>query len=84
MSTTSPNNPIRCAVCGGTQVPTTITHHARRGATIYVFENVPAFVCDQCGEVWLDGEVLDQIDRLIASGKVAPAPVSDYGRLVPA
>ena len=71
------NNTMHCAICGGTQVSTTITHHARPGATIYVFENVPAYVCDQCGEV------LHHIDRLIDAGKVTPAPVSDYGRLVP-
>jgi YgiT-type zinc finger domain-containing protein len=83
---TSSTNPIRCAVCGSNHVQTTITHHARRGATIYVFENVPAYVCDHCGEVWIDGQVLHHIDRLIMlidAGKVAPAPVSDYGRLVP-
>jgi len=78
------NNPTPCAVCGGTQQPTTITHHARRGGTIYVFENVPAYVCDQCGEVWIDGSVLHRIDKLIAAGKISPAPVTDYGRLVPA
>src|SRR5688500_17093024 len=79
----TPPNPIRCAVCGGNYVHTTITHHSRRGTTIYVFENVPAYVCEYCGEVWLDDEVIHHIDRLIESGKVAPAPLSDYGRLVP-
>jgi len=77
------NNPTLCALCGSTEQSTTITHHARRGGTIYVFENVPAYVCDQCGDIWIDGTVLHQIDELIATGKVAPAPVSDYGRLTP-
>jgi hypothetical protein len=49
-----------------------------------VFENVPAYVCDECGQVSIDGIVLNQIDTLISSGKVAPAPVTDYGELVTA
>jgi YgiT-type zinc finger domain-containing protein len=76
------NNTMHCAACGGTQVPTTITHHAYRGATIYVFEHVPAHVCAHCGKVWTDGQVLHHIDRFIDACKAAPAPVSDYRRLV--
>lgn len=57
-----------CAVCGGELRETTITHEEQRGAERYIFENVPAKVCSACGEVWIDEEVLQVLDRLITEG----------------
>jgi YgiT-type zinc finger domain-containing protein len=61
------NNQL-CAVCGGELEVTTITHEEKRDNNRYVFQNVPAKVCAACGEVWIDEEVLQQIDQLIESG----------------
>jgi len=58
-----------CAVCGGQLRKTTITHEERRGGRLYLFENVPAQVCDACGEVWLDEGVLQEIEQLIENGE---------------
>src|SRR5262249_10738393 len=65
--TTKANNP-RCAVCGGELQATTITHEEKRDNQIYLFQNVPAKVCAACGEIWIDEEVLQQIDKLIEYG----------------
>jgi YgiT-type zinc finger domain-containing protein len=62
--TTKANNQ-RCAVCGGVLQATTITHEEKRDSNIYLFQNVPAKVCTACGEIWIDEEVLQQIDKLI-------------------
>jgi len=40
-----------CAVCGGKLAATTIAHEERRGDKFYLFQNVPAQVCERCGEV---------------------------------
>ena len=57
-----------CAVCGGKLRDTTITHEERRGDQLYLFENVPAQVCEACGEIWIDETVLKEIDQLIENG----------------
>lgn len=59
----------RCAVCGGEFRQTTITHEERRGANLYIFQNVPAQVCTACGEVWIEEATLQEIDRLIREGE---------------
>ena len=53
----------------------------RRGADLYLFQNVPAQVCTACGEIWIEEATLQEIDRLIREGepirKVA-TPVYDF------
>lgn len=71
----------RCAVCGGEFRPTTITHEERRGAKLYLFENVPAQVCTACGEIWIEEATLQAIDRLIREGepiRKVETPVYDF------
>jgi hypothetical protein len=41
------------------------THQQPWGGELYEFENVPALVCCQCGEVWLEAGVAQLIDRII-------------------
>ena len=75
----------RCAVCGGEMHATTITHEVKRGTHIYLFQNVPAKVCTACGEIWIDEEVLQQIDQLIEYGvpiRKVETPVYDFPRAV--
>lgn len=74
-----------CAVCGGALQETTITHEERRGAEHYIFQNVPAKVCTACGELWIDEEVLQTLDRLIAEGvpvRKVETPIYDFVRAV--
>ena len=82
--TTKANNQL-CAVCGGEMQATTITHEEKRNNHIYLFQNVPAKVCTACGEIWIDEEVMQQIDKLIETGvpvcKVE-TPVYDFPRAV--
>ena len=42
-----------------------ITRQQSWGNELYEFENVPALVCRQCGEVWLEAEVGRLIDKII-------------------
>ncbi|MBI3683721.1 MAG: type II toxin-antitoxin system MqsA family antitoxin [Acidobacteria bacterium] len=70
MSPTRNPNP-RCAICGGELRDTTITHQVTEGTQVYLFEHVPAQVCQACGEIWIEEAVLQRIDRLAA----APADV---------
>jgi YgiT-type zinc finger domain-containing protein len=74
-----------CAVCGGELKATTITHEEKRDSQIYLFQNVPAKVCTACGEIWIDEEVMQQIDQLIETGvpvRKVETPVYDFSRAV--
>ena len=55
------NQPTTCPQCGGTFEAKSITHQQTWGEELYEFENVPALVCAQCGEVWLGAEVAQLI-----------------------
>ena len=85
--TTKSHNQL-CAVCGGELEATTITHEEKRDSNRYVFQNVPAKVCTACGEIWIDEEVLQQIDHLIeyaVPARKVETPVYDFPRVgVPA
>jgi YgiT-type zinc finger domain-containing protein len=74
-----------CAVCGGEMQATTITHEEKRDNNIYLFQHVPATVCTACGEIWIDEEVMQQIDQLIDSGvpvRTVATPIYDFARKV--
>ena len=55
----------RCANCGGTLVNEMIRYDKHWGDEIVIFEDVPAEVCTQCDEVWLDGKTVEKMDRLL-------------------
>ena len=58
--------PTKCADCGGALKKKTITYtHPWSGDELYQFENVPAFVCQQCGYEWLSSETTQMIDQVI-------------------
>ena len=70
-----------CGVCGGKETPTTTTYHVRRHGVVYVFENVPAYVCEKCNEESFDIEVLQQINETIDAGQAPAAPVVNFESL---
>jgi len=73
-----------CAACGGRMAATTITHEERRGDKFFLFQNVPAQVCERCGEVWIEEKVLQEIDRLIEHGhptRTEETPVFDLAQV---
>ena len=79
--TTTREKRERCAVCGGTLRDTTITHEERRGLKVYLFQNVPAQVCEACGDIWIEEMTLQEIDRLIDQGEPTrqiETPVFDF------
>ena len=83
MTTKTTTEKHLCAVCSGELRETTITHEERRGDNLYLFHNVPAKVCAACGELWIDEEVLQTIDRLIADGvptRTMATPIYDFAR----
>ena len=54
----------QCEFCEGKLTPQNILARCRyKRETIYV-ENVPAWVCDRCGEVYYDAPVYKQLEAI--------------------
>lgn len=53
---------MKCVICkhGETQQGFTTVTLEKNGATI-IFKHVPAHVCDNCGEKYVDGEVTSEV-----------------------
>jgi YgiT-type zinc finger domain-containing protein len=53
------------------------THTVDLNGMIIVIKNVPAMVCKQCGEVWYNGTVARQLDKIAESvSKVAMTEIA--------
>ncbi len=53
-----------CYFCQGKVVNKRIRHVHHWGDEIVIFENAPAEVCTQCGEVYLSPEMLEMMDKV--------------------
>ena len=52
-----------CANCRGRLRDQVVRHAALFGSRVVVFTNVPARVCEQCGEPFFAGAVVDEMNR---------------------
>lgn len=62
-----------CVMCDGTTSATTRPKAVERDGRVAVIRDVPVEVCDSCGEVYLDAEVVRRLDvlfRRMLSGNV--------------
>jgi YgiT-type zinc finger domain len=60
----------RCPFCGGEKQPgkTTFTVDLKFG--VVVVREVPALVCDQCGEAWIEDPVAERLEQLVAEARI--------------
>ncbi|MGE3512576.1 MAG: type II toxin-antitoxin system MqsA family antitoxin [Vicinamibacterales bacterium] len=59
------NHPAECVLCGtGQRVPGTTTVTLTQGEAVIVFRDVPAEVCDTCGEGYVALDTAAELDRL--------------------
>ena len=57
--------PVKCVICKlGETRPGTTTVTLQRGPTTVVFRGVPALICDNCGEEYVDESVTTQLLEL--------------------
>lgn len=55
---------MNCVICkGGDTAPGTVTVTLQRGDTVVIVRDVPAAVCRNCGEYYLDEVVASKIYR---------------------
>lgn len=72
-------------MCGGILGNKRITHPQEYKGRIVIFENVPAEVCRQCGEVLLRPDILERVQTLVWSAvtprRTAQVPVYDMAEV---
>jgi len=64
MHATSPSSQSQCPLCGGSKEAGTTTYTVDFGPCIVIIRNVPAMVCDQCGEEWIGAEAACKLEQL--------------------
>ncbi len=57
-----------CANCGGKLKAKKIEYEKKMGEKRAIFDDVPAHVCSECHEVWIDGKVLEKIESIFLKG----------------
>lgn len=56
----------RCPLCGGEKQPGTTTFAVDLKFGVVVVREVPAFVCTQCGDAWIDDPVAVKLESIVA------------------
>ena len=55
----------KCQFCGGAVKKKTVSLDLWKKEKLYVFKNVPAKVCEQCGEKYFSSKIYGIIDKLL-------------------
>ena len=71
---------MKCSIndCPGAYDHKLVTHTVRPGGELLVIDDVPALVCDTCGDVLFEPETVEMIQQVLQDGgrkPVATAPV---------
>lgn len=59
----------RCPLCGGDKEPGQTTFAVDLGTGVVVVREVPAFVCAQCGDAWIDDPVAARLEAIVADAR---------------
>ena len=63
------NNANLCALCGGTTREGSTTFVSDFGQSLLVVRHVPARVCAQCGEAWIEDAAAAQLETLAGQAR---------------
>ncbi|MBU0672945.1 MAG: YgiT-type zinc finger protein [Candidatus Margulisbacteria bacterium] len=64
------NAPSECQACGGPLVLEKVNLEDYQGGKLFMMEKVPAFVCQNCGEIWVPEPVMLEFERMIETVKL--------------
>ncbi|MDA2924096.1 type II toxin-antitoxin system MqsA family antitoxin [Acidobacteria bacterium AH-259-G07] len=59
----------KCALCGGNLRAGKTTYSVDYGQGVLVVRNVPAEVCEQCGESWISDAMSARLEELTSEAK---------------
>ena len=66
---------MECMYCKGKMKRGTAPFHIDRKGYHLVFDSVPAFVCEQCGEVYFDEPEVDSMQEAVRAVDVQAAKI---------
>lgn len=58
-----------CPLCGGHKQAGVTTFSADNGTSLVVVCDVPATICAQCGEEWIDNEMARTLERIVVEAQ---------------
>jgi YgiT-type zinc finger domain-containing protein len=61
--------PELCPLCGGTKTAGATTYTVDAGGGVLVVKDVPARVCEQCGEAWFDDATMKRLETLVEEAR---------------
>ncbi|MBL7798157.1 MAG: type II toxin-antitoxin system MqsA family antitoxin [Saprospiraceae bacterium] len=61
--------PTVCPLCNGKIKPGTTTFSLDLQSGVIVVRKVPAHICQQCGEEWLDDEQAANLEKIVARAR---------------
>lgn len=64
-----------CPLCGGDKTSGHITFTADLDSGLVVVRKVPAKVCQQCGENWIEHETAKRLEKLVQDAQEKQAEV---------
>ncbi|MFH1288969.1 MAG: type II toxin-antitoxin system MqsA family antitoxin [bacterium] len=65
-----------CYFCKGMVEDRSVTVDYRWGDRLVVIRNVPAHVCNQCGERYYDAEVSRRMERIVLRDEMPPVSIN--------
>ena len=60
---------LKCPICGGNQKPAETTFTVDLGFGVVVIRQVPAFVCEICGEELIHDEVAASLEQIVEQAR---------------
>lgn len=63
------SKPRECQACGGTLILEKVNLEDYQGGKLYMMERVPAYVCQECGEVWVPEPIMHEFEKMIKTVK---------------
>ena len=63
------NKPEECQACGGLLSLEEVNLEDYQGGKLYMMEKVPAFICQECGEVWVPDFIMKEFEKMIVTAK---------------
>jgi YgiT-type zinc finger domain-containing protein len=70
----SEEDPGECQACGGSLALEKVNLEDYQGGKLYMMENVPAYVCQECGEIWVPEPLLQEFEKMIDTAKFRVLP----------
>lgn len=71
--------PVKCSFCKGRLQEGKTEFVARVGEEVIVIKDVPAYICEHCGEAYYSPEISRKIDKVMRSyhkGKLLAHPIA--------